>query len=1350
MKTTYFYSLLTVIAYILWITPSYAIQDMKFRYFKTENGLASNMVNCVFQDSRGYMWFGTGDGLTRYDSYNFTIYRNNSNDKGSIGNNSIYSIHEDREGTLWVGTEIGLYSYNPATDSFRTLPLKSNTPILVNSIAEDSSFLWFATLGSGVFRFNKTTGEIWNYRHDATNPYSLGSDYAPAIITDNFSNVWCLTSGSNLYKYDRARNEFLSIPIRDNERHIVESNAFSMCQDHLGNLWIAGWDSGIFCYNKQSGQFRNYLMKNGKPYLKGRIHSIREIEPGRLMLGSDAGLTSFEPETGACYTYSYQQNIERSLSDNFVYDVYRDHEGGLWVATYFGGVNYLSPNNTCFSSRKCNIMQGGGSGRVISKFCEGSDGWIWIGTDDGGLFRYNSRTDKLEQVVVDPQIPLLNVHALLVDGSDLWVGTYSNGLYKIRANGKTEHFRYFSDRSRIWDEGVYSLYKDENGRLWIGTKTGIYTYDEGHISCVSYLGYNSDIVSICSDSQGALWFASTSKGILRYDPKEQRISSNNHLVNGKFTPLPRQIQSICFYKDNLWIGTVGYGLFCYDIHAGVYTPVPLDDETTTLSIFHIIPENDNLWITSSLGLIRYSILTGQVSRFNHEDGLLANIFNFNSGLHASDGKIYIGTNGGFNFFNPRALQPNQVAPSVVFTDFHIHGRPVQIGSPTLHQHVDIQRHVTLKGGQTNFAISFAALSYCASQKNRYRYRMEGYDNEWHECSYNTNQITYNDLPAGTYTFYVMASNNDGVWGSPEALTVVVQSYWWASRWAVGFYVLFLGVCCLSVFRLLRSYYLQKQRARIERQRYEKEKERADAEIEFFTNIAHEIRTPVTLIMAPTNEILAKKELSQDVIDLLQLIKRSSDRLFNLANEILNFRKKSLTVMFTTPTDIEACTRQAADGFRLLAEEHGIELIFRTDGTSPIMVSINQEAYSKILCNLLTNALKFTRDRIIIELTSDRQNFFRLQVEDNGTGIKQEELKNIFHAFRHYNKPTNLSIPGFGLGLSIASMLARKMNAEIRVESEFGVFTRFTVIFPLSSAAGSSVNATETTPPETPPTKPENIPSVPEESAPSTETAATILLVEDDRDLREYMSHALSRHYAILTACDGTEAFKVLEKDSADVIVSDVMMPNMDGVELCRRLKNEINFCHIPVVLLSVNASLPAKTSGLEGGADAYIEKPVDIDFLIVQINSLLNKRRMLWDVFSKRPLIPISSVSQTTTDEVFLNQINEIIESNLSNPQFTIEDLAQMIYMSRSVLYVKMKNLFGMTPNNFIKQIRLRRAAQYLMQGTFKVNEICYLVGFNTPSYFAKCFQEQFGILPKDFAAQQKNKHAPNNIPGQI
>lgn len=1340
--------LLTLLACFLRAVPLYAVQEMKFQYFKTENGMPSNMVNCVFQDSHGYMWFGTGDGLTRYDSYGFTTYQYDSNNTGSIGNNIIYAIYEDREGTLWIGTEVGLCTYDAASDSFRNLSLADNTPVLVNAITEDNTSLWLATLGNGIFRYDKDTGRIRNYRHDAADPRSLGSDYAPEIIADDFSDVWCLTSGGNLYKYDRVRDEFQSIPIRDNDRQVAESNAFSMCQDYQGNLWIAGWNSGIFCYNKSSGLFRNYLTKNEIPHLKGRIHTIREIEPGRFMLGSDCGLTSFEPATGKCQTYSYQQNGERSLSDNFVYDVCRDREGGLWVATYFGGVNYLSPNSACFSTRRCHTASG--SGRVISKICEGSDGWIWIGTDDGGLFRYNSRMDWLEAVAVDPQTPMLNIHALLVDGDDLWVGTYSNGLYRMGTDGHTEHFRHFSDQTEDWDESVYSLYKDGAGQLWIGTKTGIYIYSKGRFSCVAHLGYNSDIVNICGDSQGTLWFASINQGILRCDPQTRRVSANIRLADGSFMPLPRQIRSISFYKDNLWIGTAGHGLFCYNVHAGTYAAVPLDSEISNLSIFHIIPENDNLWITTSLGLIRYSISSGQVRRYNYEDGLLANIFNFNSGLYTSDGRIYLGTNGGFNIFTPRSLQSNQVVPPVVFTGFYIHGQPVVVGSPAQPIHINVRRQVRLKGGESNFSISFAALSYCASQKNRYRYRMEGYDNEWHECSYNTNQITYNDLPAGSYTFYVMASNNDGVWGSPEALTVVVQAYWWASWWAVGFYILFLGVCCLSVFRLLRSYYLQKQRARIERQRYEKEKERADAEIEFFTNIAHEIRTPVTLIMAPTNEILAKKELSQDVIDLLQLIKKSSDRLFNLANEILNFRKKSLTVMFATPTDIEACTRQAADGFRLLAEEHGIELIFRADGTSPIMASINQEAYSKILCNLLTNALKFTRDRIVIELTSDKQNFFQLQVEDNGTGIKQEELKNIFHAFRHYNKPTNLSIPGFGLGLSIASMLARKMNAEIRVESEFGVFTRFTVIFPISPVAGSNVNPTEIAPLETPPMRLECIPSAPEESAPSTEMAATILLVEDDRDLREYMSHALSRHYAILTACDGTEAFKVLEKSSADVIVSDVMMPNMDGVELCRRLKNEVNFCHIPVVLLSVNASLPAKTSGLEGGADAYIEKPVDIDFLIVQINSLLNKRRMLWDVFSKRPLIPISSVSQTATDEVFLNQINEIIESNLSNPQFTIEDLAQMIYMSRSVLYVKMKNLFGMTPNNFIKQIRLRRAAQYLMQGTYKVNEICYLVGFNTPSYFAKCFQEQFGILPKDFAAQQKNKHASNSVSGQI
>lgn len=1338
MKTSRFCILLILFECLLRVVPLYAVQEMKFRHFKTENGMASNMVNCVFQDSRGYMWFGTGDGLTRYDSYEFATYRNDANDASSIGNNIIYAIFEDRKGTLWIGTEIGLYSYDAAGDSFRALPLAGDTPVLVCDIAEDNTSLWLATLGSGVFRYDKTTGRIRNYRRDASDPRSLGSDYAPAIIADDFSDVWCLTSGGNLYKYDRAQDEFLSIPIRDNERRAAESNAFSMCQDYQGNLWIAGWDSGVFCYNKSAGRFRSYLIERGKPVLKGRIHTIREIEPGRLMLGSDSGLTSFEPATGAYRTYSYRQGTERTLSDNFVYDVCRDREGGLWVATYFGGVNYLSPNNTCFSSQRCDAVSGGG--RVISKFCEGSGGWIWIGTDDGGLFRYNSRTDSVERVVVDPQAQALNIHALLVEGDNLWVGTYSNGLYRIASDGRTEHFRRFSDHAGDWDDSVYSLYKDGSGQLWIGAKTGIYIYDKGRFSCVAHLGLNSDIVSICSDSQGALWFASINRGILRCDPRTQRVTADIRLSDGSLMQLPRQIQTISFYKDRLWIGTAGQGLYSYDLRAGTCTAVQLDRETANLTVFHIIPENDNLWITTSLGLIRYSIQSGQTSRYNYEDGLLANIFNVNSGLYASDGRIYLGTNGGFNYFTPGSLRPNRIAPPVVFTGLYLHGHPVEIGSPTLPAHIDTRRHVTLKGGQSSFAIGFAALSYCASPKNRYRYRMEGYDRAWRECGYKTNRITYNDLPAGTYTFRVAASNNDGVWGEPEELTLVVQPYWWASWWGVSLYVSVFGVCCLLVFRLLRTSYLHKLRVRIERQRYEREKERADAEIEFFTNIAHEIRTPVTLITAPTNEILGKKELPPDVVDLLRLIKKSSDRLFNLANEILNFRKKSLTVMFTTPTDVAACTRQMVEEFGMLAEEHGIELIFRADATSRIMASINQEAYGKILCNLMTNALKFTRDRIVVEVVSDGR-IFELRVEDNGIGIKQEELKNIFHAFRHYDKPAKVSIPGFGLGLSIASMLARKMNAEIRVESEFGVFTRFTVIFPLSAASGEKQPAAEIRIPEPEPAaESENTPPPHEETGPHAETAASILLVEDDRDLREYLARALDRHYSILTACDGVEAFEVLAEHSADVIVSDVIMPRMNGIELCKRLKDEVNFCHIPVVLLSVNASLPAKTSGLEGGADIYIEKPVDIDFLIVQINSLLNKRRMLWDVFSRRPLIPISSVSQTTTDEVFLNQINEIIESNLSNPQFAVEDLAQMIYMSRSVLYVKMKNLFGMTPNNFIKLVRLRRAAQYLTQGTYKVNEICYLVGFNTPSYFAKCFQEQFGVLPKDFAAQQKNR----------
>lgn len=1068
MKTSCLRLLPIFIGSFLCVVPLQASQEIKFRYFKTEDGLASNTVNCVFQDSRGYMWFGTGDGLTRYDSSEFTTYRSDSNDPESIGSNTIYSLYEDKEGTLWIGTDIGLYCYNAATDSFKSVPLAGDNPLLINSISEDHTSLWMATLGGGVFRYDKETRGIYNYRHDAEDPQSLGSDYAPKILVDDFSDVWCITSGSNLYKYDRARDAFQSIPIRDNRSGMTESNAFSMCEDYLGNLWIVGWDSGVFCYNKSTGRFRNYLTSNGKPLLKGRIHTIREIDPGRFMLGSDSGLTCFEPETGAYYTYSFQQNVERSLSDNFVYDVCRDREGGLWIATYFGGVNYLSPNNACFSSRNCNIASG--RGRVISKFCEGSDGWIWIGTDDGGLFRYKSAGDRLEPVIVDPQIPALNIHALLVDGDYLWIGTYSNGLYRMNTRDPEDrvHFTRFSDRPGDWNESVYALYKDVSGILWIGTKTGIYTYDRGRFTRIAYLGYNSDIVSICGDSKGALWFASINHGILRYDPQTRRVAANIRLSNGNIIPLPRQIRTISFYRNRLWIGTAGFGLFYYDVEKDSYARVPLDSESENPTILHIIPENDNLWITTSLGLIRYSIPSEQVSRYNYEDGLLSNSFNPNSGLYASDGNIYLGANGGFNFFNPERLRTNQIPPTVVFTGFYIHGQPVEVGSSTLPEHIDIQRHITLKGDQSTFAIRFAALSYCASPKNRYRYQLKGYETCWHECGYKNNQVSYNNLPAGTYTFRVAASNNDGVWGNPEELTVIVQSYWWASRGAIGFYLLFLGGCCILVYRLLRTSYQQRQRARIEQQRYEKEKERADAEIEFFTNIAHEIRTPVTLITAPTNEILSKKELPKDVAELLQLVKKSSDRLFTLTNEILSFRKKSLTVMFTTPTDIVAYTRQVVEGFRLLAEEHEIELVFSVKGQkladgSPLMVSINQEAYSKILSNLLTNALKFTRNRILVEVCVVGESF-EVLVEDNGIGIKKEELENIFYAFRHYDKPSNVSIPGFGLGLSIASMLARKMNAEIRVASELGVFTRFTAIFPIS-ASDSERNNLETPVPE---------------------------------------------------------------------------------------------------------------------------------------------------------------------------------------------------------------------------------------------------------------------------------------------
>lgn len=1298
---------------------------MTFSQINIENGLSSNIVQCIYQDREGLMWFGTNDGLSMYDTYKVTTWRNIPNDPYSIGNNSIYSIFEDRKNRMWVGTERGLYTYDKGSDTFKhEYPDTGIGSIHVRSITQDAlGNIWISSLGDGVFRLNPENGDITNWKHDADSASGLASDYSPKVLADATGTIWCLTSGSNLYRFDRKEEAFLPIHICDTRTGETEKNAFSMCLDWEGNIWIGGWNSGIFHYDKEENTFTNYLSSHGNPTLKGRIHTIVEPEPGRLLIGSDQGLTDFNYNTGSHKTYSYGHPEDGGLSDDFVHDIFLDREGGLWIATYFGGVNYMNPNSYNFILKKCS--QSPHKGRVISKFYENSDGRIWIGTDDGGLFLYDPKTGESRSIALDVSNPNLNIHALLKDDDHLWVGTYSNGLYRLDIrSGKVEHYPKFHN-AETNSQSIYSLYKDPTGRLWIGSKTAIWSWSEERgFTCMKHLGFHNDIISIKGDTKGNIWFASISSGLLKYDPKTHEL---DRIQSSEGIAIPDEILSMDLHSDQIYLGTSGRGVIRYDVRAGKASTLQCESyNMLDMSIYNIISDENDIWLSTNEGLIRYNISSEKATKFGKSDGLRTDIFNSNSGIKTSGGLIYLGTNDGFNVFDPESIQINYTAPGTTFSECSF---------PNLRN----GDHIVIHKGHDPFSIGFSALSFRSPQRNRYRYILEGAETVWQETTWSDNSVTFSNLKCGTYTFRVCSCNNDGIWGDPISATITVKAYWWNSRIAIIIYITLGVMLLMGIVTTFITYTFQKKKARAQKIKHVKEKTRIETELQFFTNLAHEIRTPVMLITAPANEISNIKGLPKKVQDNIALIKKSSDKLSGLTNEILNFRKCNSN-METATMPILQVTKQIVDEFMPLTTAEGITLKFSdsTDGTA--LAEIDAGAWNKILNNLITNAIKFTKD--LIEVRSEiREGVLYISVYDNGTGIAPDELKKIFQAFWHYDKTAKRPAPGFGLGLSITSMLAHRMGMKLRVASEPDKYTEFTISVPLSESVATEEDIQEYLAQEKEKQNghEEEGQIIPADDAnmPKSKNAISILLVDDDDDLRLYLASTLSDKYRILTASDGDEALQMLKSGQmADLIISDIMMPKMNGTELCETLRKDINLSHIPIILLSSNSDMETMMLGAETGADLYIDKPVDVTYLKSQIRNLLERRRALWDSFSKRPFLALQTLADNENDENLIKMFSDIVLKNLSNQDLSVNDIASQLHMSRSILFKKIKDLTGMTPNNFIKTMRLRKAAELLIQGQHKIYEICWEVGFNTPSYFSKCFYQYFGMNPNEFVAR--------------
>lgn len=1323
--------------------------EHKFRYYTDNSGLSSNTIQCLYQDDKGYVWVGTADGLDRFNSYDFTNYRSDYRRRNTLENNCIYSLcgegfpNGDR---IWVGTSDGVYIFDSKDESFVHLPIlgsdgRERRNLLVYSLAADvAGNMWIGTLGDGLYRYSLKSGTFEHY-NAAKYPEAFSSDVIVKILLDHDNNIWVASGGGSLLsRYNPENNRFSTFRVEDTLTREPISRISTMCQDSFGDIWIAGYACELYKFELSRLTFTCNRPEDGEAY--GRVRSMIEYTPGIIMLGTDHGLVNFNTKNRSFeHVDNGTTNRNGRLNDKFIHSILKDRDGGVWIGTYFGGINYLSPLSSLFTL----IEAGEGCGHIISKFCEDPEGNIWIGSDDGGLSLYNPRTGSYTPVAVDPRDRALNIHALTIDGGWLWVGTYGDGLYRIDL--RTRQMKHFTQAGTGLDNlDVYSVFRDSRGQLWIGTKMGICRYDDVSqtITCAFGLGHNSDVVDICEDARGHLWFASLGKGLIRYGFDDGRFALCSHDSGGGLSDF---VSCLAVEGDNLWIGTHGCGLCRYDIAADTlsreFDMLPYGN----CAVFQIVQNGGELWLTTNRGLLKYSPGNGPQSiyKFTSDDGLLANIFNANSGIKSSTGHIYIGCNNGINKFYPYDFtrRENSAKLSVVFPDFKLFNRSVPVDGRLLSNTIDCQRSVRLRGRKMSFSLDFIALNFSSPLRTVYRYRLENFDDKWITTGLDegagVQHVSYTNLPPNRYRFVVSASTGGEQFGEEAVVEILVLPPWWMARAMVVAYGVLALLAVAGGGLWLRRRIGRAHREQIASITRKNKLDLLEAKVSLFTEVANEIRTPVALIAAPVEEIAKRAGDLPGLRDDVDIIRKNCERLRTLVDQILNLKSaeegEHAASCVPERVDVREVLRTVVAAVGDAVPRRGIAVHLGLPGEA-LTAEMCCDHFSKIVGQILGNAYQFAESRIDVTLEGPGGevpgDVFRVRVRDDGAGIDRAEKARIFEPF--YTSDKCVSGSGLGLGLAVAKSLATRMGAVLGVESAVGQWTEFTVTVPLGAPrpvpgtdGDSGVPAGQ---PAVAAVQPEVQKRLPD-----------ILLAEDNADFADFFVRHLSGSYTIHCATDGRQALDLLRSRSIAAVVSDVAMKGMDGVALCAAIRNDPALDHLPVVLVSVDSSSAAKVRALEAGADAYLEKPLSVDYLDCQIRALIGIRGRLRLKFSKMPYLVMDGDAASPSGNRFMAQVNQYVMDNISNSNLSVEDIAAAVNVSRTLFFSRIKSLTGTTPNEFLRSTRLRVAAELLSKSNdLRVTEICYMVGFTSTSYFAKCFHAQFGMLPTEFMEKYRRE----------
>lgn len=1300
-----------------------------FKNLSIRNGLSQNTVNAILQDRKGFMWLGTKDGLNRYDGLSFRKFKHDAANPRSIGNSFITSLYEDFNGNIWVGTDAGVYIYYPEKEAFEEFDCQSleKTRIerSVSMIAGDKQGrVWIAVEAQGMFCYDARQKLLRNY------PLSEISSNIKCFTFDSGGTLWLGFYGDGLYysKDNLATVHPYGSP-EDGKREFEGGVITKIVQGNYNCLYIGSVKEGVSELNLTSGQVRNLLAIDES----GESIFCRDLLPysdNELWIGTESGIYIYNLRTAQFIHLRASLYDSYSLSDNAIYALYKDREEGLWIGSYFGGVDYYPRQYTYFAKYYPKNIANSLHGKRVREFCRADDGTLWIGTEDGGLNHFNPKTKEFH--FFEPSAGFTNIHGLCMDGSHLWVGTFSKGLRVIDTRTGVVLRTYTEGHTphSLNDNSIFSICRTSAGEIYLGTLFGLLRYNRTQDNFDRIPELNGKFVyDIKEDSYGNLWLATYANGAYCYDVSVRRWK--NYVFDAEDEKSLPYDKVLSVFEDSyrqIWLTTQGGGFCLFHPDTETFTRYGLKDGLPNDVVYQIVEDDDRfLWLTTNNGLVRFDPKTMEMKVFSTANGLPTNQFNYRSGFKDEAGNIYLGSINGFVAFDPRTFAENRQVPAVAITDFLLFNKEVPVGetdSP-LKSSITFSDKVVLTADQNSFSFRIAALSYQAPRMNKLMYKLEGFDEGWLTIG-ESPLVTYSNLGYGDYVFKVKASNSDGVWNEQEtSLHLSILPPFYLSGWAYCFYVLFFMGCLVCVIFYFKRRNYRKQHRQMEMLEQEKEREVYHAKIDFFTNVAHEIRTPLTLIKGPLENIILKKEVDSETKEDLYIMKQNTERLLNLTNQLLDFRKtetRGFRLNFTE-CDVVAVLRETYLRFTSLAKQKGLDFILELPQEC-FMADVNQEALTKIISNLLNNGVKYASTYLRISLETDEK-VFHIRTFNDGEMIPDTMKEEIFKPFVRLDKEDEVTT-GTGIGLPLSRSLAELHQGSLMMEKGEEV-NCFCLTLPVNQDSTITLSAENVSQVE------ENSCGWEQEETDTKEKKPMILVVEDNPDMLAFIRKQLTTEYSVLTAMNGIEALAVLDNHYVNLVVSDVMMPQMDGFELCKTIKSDLSYSHIPVVLLTAKTNIQSKIEGLELGADAYIEKPFSVEYLLANISSLIHNREKLRQTFAKSPFVAANTMALTKADEEFIWKLNDIIQANLHNPEFSMEDMADALKMSRSSFYRKIKGVLDLSPNEYLRLERLKQAAQLLKEGKSRVNEICYTVGFNSPSYFSKCFLKQFGVLPKDF-----------------